>query len=166
MTELPSGAVTFLFSDIEGSTRLVKALRERYAEVLAEHRRPVRAAIADQAGHEIDTQGDAFSGKAASVAVFDSSQQAVPVYTGPETPSIYLPTASGLSAGHFGYELPTGVNLDDLASQIIASMRSGHDQTVTLNGGGALVLNGARLSFVFLCQQAPPSVGGPVPHDN
>jgi class 3 adenylate cyclase len=60
MTELPSGAVTFLFSDIEGSTRLVKALRERYVQVLAEHHRLVRAAIAGQAGHEIDTQGDAF----------------------------------------------------------------------------------------------------------
>jgi class 3 adenylate cyclase len=52
--------VTFLFSDIEGSTRLVKALRERYAQVLAEHRRLVRAAIADHAGQEVDTQGDAF----------------------------------------------------------------------------------------------------------
>ena len=60
MTNLPSGAVTFLFSDIEGSTRLVKVLRERYAQVLAEHRRLVRTAIASQAGHEVDTQGDAF----------------------------------------------------------------------------------------------------------
>ncbi|HEV8274934.1 MAG TPA: AAA family ATPase [Streptosporangiaceae bacterium] len=60
MSGLPSGAVTFLFSDIEGSTRLVKALRERYPQVLAEHRRLVRAAIADQGGHEVDTQGDAF----------------------------------------------------------------------------------------------------------
>jgi class 3 adenylate cyclase/tetratricopeptide (TPR) repeat protein len=71
MTELPSGAVTFLFSDIEGSTRLVKALRERYVQVLAEHRRLVRAAIAGQAGHEIDTQGDAF------FVVFASARQAV-----------------------------------------------------------------------------------------
>ena len=60
MTGLPSGAVTFLFSDIEGSTRLVKALRERYPQVLAEHRRLIRAAIANQGGHEVDTQGDAF----------------------------------------------------------------------------------------------------------
>jgi class 3 adenylate cyclase len=44
MTALPGGTVTFLFSDIEGSTRLVKALRERYTEVLAEHRLLVRAA--------------------------------------------------------------------------------------------------------------------------
>jgi len=60
MSELPSGAVTFVFTDIEGSTRLVKALRERYPQVLAEHRRLVRAAIAAQGGHEVDTQGDAF----------------------------------------------------------------------------------------------------------
>ena len=71
MTELPSGPVTFLFSDIEGSTRLVKALRERYPQVLAEHRRLVRAAIASQAGHEIDTQGDAF------FVAFASAKQAV-----------------------------------------------------------------------------------------
>ena len=71
MTELPSGAVTFLFSDIEGSTRLVKALRERYMQVLAEHRRLVRAAIVGQAGHEIDTQGDAF------FVAFASAKQAV-----------------------------------------------------------------------------------------
>jgi class 3 adenylate cyclase len=71
MTELPSGAVTFLFSDIEGSTRLVKALRDRYAQVLAEHRRLVRAAIAGQGGHEVDTQGDAF------FVAFASAKQAV-----------------------------------------------------------------------------------------
>src|SRR5580698_384111 len=57
---LPSGAVTFLFSDIEGSTRLVKALQERYPRVLAEHRRLIRAAVVGQAGYEVDTQGDAF----------------------------------------------------------------------------------------------------------
>jgi predicted ATPase/class 3 adenylate cyclase len=60
MSGLPSGVVTFLFSDIEGSTRLVKALRERYPEVLAEHQRLVRTAMAGQGGHEVDTQGDAF----------------------------------------------------------------------------------------------------------
>ena len=60
MSGLPSGAVTFLFSDIEGSTRLLKALRERYPQVLAEHRRLIRAAVVGQAGYEVDTQGDAF----------------------------------------------------------------------------------------------------------
>jgi predicted ATPase/class 3 adenylate cyclase/DNA-binding CsgD family transcriptional regulator len=68
---LPGGAVTFVFTDIEGSTRLVKALRDRYAEVLAGHRRLVRAAIAAHGGHEVDTQGDAF------FAAFGSARQAV-----------------------------------------------------------------------------------------
>jgi predicted ATPase/class 3 adenylate cyclase len=60
MRGLPGGVVTFLFSDIEGSTRLVKALRDRYPQVLAEHRRLVRAAIAGRGGQEVDAQGDAF----------------------------------------------------------------------------------------------------------
>ncbi|HMD25678.1 MAG TPA: adenylate/guanylate cyclase domain-containing protein, partial [Streptosporangiaceae bacterium] len=60
MSGLPAGVVTFFFSDIEGSTRLVKALRERYPQVLAEHRRLVRAAVAAHGGREVDAQGDAF----------------------------------------------------------------------------------------------------------
>ena len=45
---------------MEGSTRLVKQLRDRYGEILAEHQRLLRAAFADHGGHEIDTQGDSF----------------------------------------------------------------------------------------------------------
>ena len=60
MADLPSGAVTFLFTDIEGSTRLVKLLRERYGEVLQEHQRLLREAFAAHRGHEVDTQGDSF----------------------------------------------------------------------------------------------------------
>jgi YVTN family beta-propeller protein len=60
MAELPSGAITFLFTDIEGSTRLVKHLRDRYGEVLAEHQRLLRAAFEAHGGYEVDTQGDSF----------------------------------------------------------------------------------------------------------
>src|SRR2546423_12326755 len=60
LDELPVGTVTFLFTDIEGSTRLLKQLRERYGEALEEHQRILRAAFAAQFGHEIDTQGDSF----------------------------------------------------------------------------------------------------------
>ena len=60
MADLPSGAVTFLLTDIEGSTQLVKQLRDRYPEVLAEHQRILREAFAERGGYEIDTQGDAF----------------------------------------------------------------------------------------------------------
>lgn len=52
--------MTLLFTDIEGSTRLLHDLGERYAGVLAEHRRVVREAVAEHGGVEVDTQGDAF----------------------------------------------------------------------------------------------------------
>src|SRR3954447_4210092 len=58
--ELPSGTVTLLFTDIEGSTRLLKQLRDSYGAVLADHRRILRAAFDAHGGREIDTQGDAF----------------------------------------------------------------------------------------------------------
>src|SRR3954471_1921699 len=60
MTELPKGTVTFLFSDIEGSTRLLTRLRAAYAEVLAEHQRLLRAAFDEHDGREVKTEGDAF----------------------------------------------------------------------------------------------------------
>ena len=60
MDELPVGTVTFLFTDIEGSTRLLKQLRERYGEALGEHQRILRETFAAHDGHEIDTQGDSF----------------------------------------------------------------------------------------------------------
>jgi YVTN family beta-propeller protein len=58
--ELPSGTVTFLFTDIEGSTRLLKQLRDEYGTVLAEHQHLLRSAFERAGGQEIDTQGDAF----------------------------------------------------------------------------------------------------------
>jgi alpha-glucoside transport system substrate-binding protein len=58
--ELPVGTVTFLFTDIEGSTQLLKQLRDRYGEALEEHQRILREAFAEHGGHEIDTQGDSF----------------------------------------------------------------------------------------------------------
>jgi len=61
MPDLPSGTVTFLFTDVEGSTRLLHELgAEAYAEALAEHRRVLREAYGARGGVEVDTQGDAF----------------------------------------------------------------------------------------------------------
>jgi class 3 adenylate cyclase len=60
MSTLPSGTVTFVFTDIEGSTALLKQLGDRYGELLNEHRRIVRDTFTQANGIEIDTQGDAF----------------------------------------------------------------------------------------------------------
>src|SRR6267143_673552 len=58
--DLPTGVVTLLFTDVEGSTRLLQALGDDYGEALHQHRRQLRAAFAEHDGVEVDTQGDAF----------------------------------------------------------------------------------------------------------
>jgi YVTN family beta-propeller protein len=60
MPELPTGTVTFLFTDIEGSTRLLAQLRHEYPDLLANHQRLLRDAFERHEGQEIDTQGDSF----------------------------------------------------------------------------------------------------------
>jgi class 3 adenylate cyclase len=58
---LPTGTVTFLFTDVEGSTRLLEDLgAEAYAVELARHRKVVRGVLDTHGGVEVDTQGDAF----------------------------------------------------------------------------------------------------------
>ncbi len=57
---LPGGTVTFLFTDIEGSTRLLQELGDAYAQVVADHRRLLRDVFQAAGGSEVDTQGDAF----------------------------------------------------------------------------------------------------------
>jgi predicted ATPase/class 3 adenylate cyclase len=68
---LPTGAVTFLFTDIEGSTRLLQALGDRYETLLADHCQIIRNAIAEGGGTEVNTEGDSF------FAVFPSPDRAV-----------------------------------------------------------------------------------------
>jgi YVTN family beta-propeller protein len=86
--ERPSGTVTFLFSDIEGSTRLLQRLGALYGGALAEHQRLLREAFAAHGGHEIDTQGDSFfvafrRAKDAVAAAVDA-QHALADYDWPE----------------------------------------------------------------------------------
>jgi|SRR5579884_79569 len=60
MSTLPGGTVTFVFTDIEGSTKLLQQLGDAFAEVARDHRRIVREAFGAHGGTEIDTQGDSF----------------------------------------------------------------------------------------------------------
>ena len=70
MSALPTGTVTFFFSDIEGSTRLIQRLGEGYPQVLLAHHTVLREALAANGGHELRTEGDSF------FIVFDSALQA------------------------------------------------------------------------------------------
>jgi class 3 adenylate cyclase len=60
MPNLPTGTVTFLFTDIEGFTRLVQHVGDRYTDILTQHHRLLRTAFKAWGGQEIRTQGDAF----------------------------------------------------------------------------------------------------------
>jgi class 3 adenylate cyclase/energy-coupling factor transporter ATP-binding protein EcfA2 len=88
MADLPAGRVTFLFTDIEGSTRLLHALGDRYAEALADHRRLLRAAFARHGGVEVDTQGDsffvAFSDPREALAAAEAAQHALSRHLWPD----------------------------------------------------------------------------------
>ena len=71
MTELPTGTITFLFTDIEGSTRLINDLGERYRALQDRHAEIIREAIAQEQGQEVRTEGDSF------FVVFRTPAQAV-----------------------------------------------------------------------------------------
>lgn len=88
MPEGRVGTVTFVFTDVEGSTRLVRQLGDRYPAVLAEHGRLVRDAFARHGGEEVDTQGDGFfyvfdRARDAAAAAADA-QRALQAYEWPE----------------------------------------------------------------------------------
>ncbi len=80
--ELPTGTVTFVFTDVEGSTRLLRQLgADAYADALAQHRRALREAFVRHDGVEVDTQGDsffiAFFTAPAAIAAAAEAQQAL-----------------------------------------------------------------------------------------
>ncbi|PYI70573.1 MAG: transcriptional regulator, partial [Verrucomicrobia bacterium] len=60
MLTAPTGTVTLLFTDIQGSTQLLRRLGDRYPGILAEHHTILRATLAKHGGYEVSTDGDAF----------------------------------------------------------------------------------------------------------
>ena len=102
MPSLPTGTVTFLFTDIEGSTLLLERVGDRqYADVLREHERLLREAFAQGGGHEIDTQGDsffvAFQSARDAVATAVAAQLSVNAHAWP--PGVAVRVRMGLHTG-------------------------------------------------------------------
>jgi class 3 adenylate cyclase len=126
--ELPQGTVTLLFTDIEGSTRLLHTLGpERYAEALAEHRRIVRDAAAAHGGVEVDTQGDAFfiafptpAGAAAAARVAREGLEAGAIRV---RMGLHTGTPTATEEGYVGEEVHRGARIAALAhgDQILVS---------------------------------------------
>lgn len=101
MSKLPTGTVTLLFTDIEGSTRLLQQLGERYPDVLAQYRQLLHARFQQWNGYEVDTQGDSFfaafarATDALSAAV--AAQRAIATHPWPE--GVALRVRMGLHTG-------------------------------------------------------------------
>jgi predicted ATPase/class 3 adenylate cyclase len=133
MRNLPTSTITLLFSDMEGSTRLLTRLGERYADLLAEYRHLLRSVFEYWHGHEVDTQGDAFfvvfarSADAVSAAV--EAQRALAPHAWPE--GIEVRVRIGLHTGEpsLGTEGYTGVDVHQAAR----IMSSGHGGQVLLS---------------------------------
>lgn len=106
MAELPAGTVTFVFTDIEASTELLKTLGEGYGDLLAVHRRIIRDAFGAHDGIEIDTQGDAFffvfprARDALAAAVEGQRAHAVAPWPGEEAVRVRMGLHTGEPALH------------------------------------------------------------------
>jgi predicted ATPase/class 3 adenylate cyclase len=101
MPQLPTGTLTFLFSDIEGSTRFVQDLGERWNDVVEHHHRLMRAVVAEHAGTEVGTEGDsffvAFLTAPAAVAGAVAAQRALATHRWPS--GVQLRVRMGLHTG-------------------------------------------------------------------
>src|SRR4029079_14671369 len=105
----PSGTVTLVFTDIEGSTRLLEQLGvDAYREALAGHRRVVREACARHDGYEVDTEGDAFFYAFASAqAAVSAISEAMPGLEGGP-----IRIRVGIHTGHPTLDPPNYIGMD------------------------------------------------------
>jgi predicted ATPase/class 3 adenylate cyclase len=134
VVSLPTGTVTFLFTDIEGSTALLQRFGDRrYAEVLADHQRLLRDAFAKGNGREIDTQGDAFlvafSRARDAVATAVAAQQALMKHTWPDGAALRV--RMGLHTGEPISETGGYIGLDVHRASRICS--AGHGSQILLS---------------------------------
>jgi DNA-binding NarL/FixJ family response regulator/class 3 adenylate cyclase len=114
MRKLPTGTVTFLFSDIEGSTELVGRLGDDYLTLLEEHRRLLREAVQAAGGVELDCRGDEFSAvftdAAAAVEAAVAAQRALAAHPWPEGSEVRV--RMGLHTGEPALDGASYVGLD------------------------------------------------------
>src|SRR3712207_6736078 len=148
MPDLPSGTVTFRFTDIEGSTRLLQQQGERYGALLAEYQDLLRSVFATHHGHEVDTQGDSFfvvfprAVDAVRAAV--AAQQALAAHPWPE--GVACRTRMGVHTGEPEVRAGDYVGID--VHRAARLMAAGH--------GGQVVLSQATYGLVL--RDLPPGV--------
>jgi predicted ATPase/class 3 adenylate cyclase len=137
MTELPTGTVTFLFTDIEGSTRLLQSLGERWPATLEEHNRLLREAIREAEGVDVHTEGDSFFAvfrrATASVAAAVAAQRALAEH--PWQPEATIRVRMGIHTGEGAVGGDDYVGLDVHRAARIAA--AGHGGQVLISAAAA-----------------------------
>jgi predicted ATPase/class 3 adenylate cyclase len=125
---LPTGTVTFLFSDIEGSTRLVHGLGNRYREVLESHQRLLREVFAGGGGSVFGTEGDSFfvvfPGAPQALAAAVEAQRALEGYAWPEEGEVRVRIGLHTGEGTLGGDNYVGVDVHR-AARIAAAGHGG-----------------------------------------
>jgi predicted ATPase/class 3 adenylate cyclase len=126
--DLPTGTVTFLFSDIEGSTRLLGQLGERYPPILETHQRLLRNAFAAGEGREVSTEGDSmffvFASAPQAVAAAVEAQRALGAHDWPEDGAIRVRIGVHTGEGILGGDNYVGIDLHR-AARIMAAGHGG-----------------------------------------
>jgi predicted ATPase/class 3 adenylate cyclase len=146
MRDLPRGTVTLLFTDIQGSTRLLQELGASYADALAEHRRLLRAALTGFGGVEVDTAGDAlfyaFPDARAAVDAADAGQRALE--PGPIRVRMGLHTGEPMltEEGYVGIDVHKAARV----------MAAGHGGQVLLSEATAAAVGADGLSDLGRCR--------------
>jgi class 3 adenylate cyclase len=139
---LPGGTVTFVFTDIEGSTELLKRLGDGYAAVAAEHRRVVREEFRARGGQEVDTQGDAFffcfARAQDAVAAAVAAQQALAATAWPDGVEVLVRMSLHTGEAVVGEEGYVGIDVVR-AARICAA---GHGGQVLLSATTAAIVAG------------------------
>ncbi len=133
MRDLPTGTITLLFTDIEGSTHLLQQVGERYASVLSECRDLLRTTFSEHHGHEVDTQGDAFfvafARASDAVAATVDGQRALFTHVWPEGKAVRV--RMGLHTGEPNLTSEGYVGLD--VHHAARIMSAGHGGQVLLS---------------------------------
>lgn len=141
--QLPTGTVTFLFTDIEGSTRILTLMGDRYAGLLARHAEIMRSAISGHGGAEVDTQGDSFF--AAFQSAIDAVNAAVAAQRGlaatewPEGATIRVRMGLHTGEGRLGGEGYVGLDVHRAARMAAA----GHGGQVLLSDATRALVEGS-----------------------
>jgi predicted ATPase/class 3 adenylate cyclase len=115
MADLPTGTVTFLFTDIEGSTRLLQAVGERWRPILEEHNRLLREAIREAEGVDVQTEGDSFfavfRSAPAAVAAAAAAQRALAEHPWPPDATVRVRMGMHTGAGTVGGDDYVGLDV-------------------------------------------------------